>query len=243
MWIALPIEMSDIEYRKLLLEAGRMIDQQIVPKDLLFICKRRVSSGFEDSTGASALSLFEEMEERNNLGIDRLEALKDLLKCIKDWSLLQKVNMFEMKRTHYNDLLELIGRALDESDQLEELIKAVCRRKRSVECDVNMEDVWTLLKELENRDYLEFGRLDFLKEILMDIGRRDLVTKVQDFEKQRNNEDEYERKGKDKSVTLRCTLNVRGGGVNDHSVCFQVTMGEFTSSPKNKIKATAVYLF
>ena len=191
---ALPVEMSYIEYRKLLLEAGRKIDQQIEPTDLLFILKRRVSSGIEEITGAR--SLFEEMEERNNLGINRLEVLKDLLKGVEEWSLFQKVKMFEMKRTHYNNLFELIGRALDESNQLEELIH-VCRRKTSVECDVNMQGFRELLKELENRDYLEFGRLSFLKEILSETGRADLVAIVDDFEKQRNDEEESERrKGK-----------------------------------------------
>ena len=188
--------MSYIEYRKLLLEAGRRIDQQIEPTDLLFICKERVSSGNVDITGASALSLFEEMEEQANLGIDRLEVLKEVLKGAEEWSLFQKVKTFEMKRKEYNDLLELISCAVDECNHLEQLT-AICKRKRWIENDVKMQDVRTLLKELEKRNYLEFGHLGSLKEIFSKIQREDLLMEVNDFEKRRNDEDEIEiRKGK-----------------------------------------------
>lgn len=193
--------MSQIEYNKLLLEAGRKLDQLTEPGDLLFMCRGKVSSGNEDITDAR--SLFEELEEQKKLDVDRVEVLKELLKGASEWSLFQKVQKFEIKRKEYNDLLEQICREFDECNLLEQLI-AICRRKTLQEFEGSIQNVRTLLKGLEDRDYLEFGRLDFLKEILMETDRQDLLKEVHDFEKRRNDDDEFERrKGKDFGVFFK----------------------------------------
>ena len=49
------------------------------------------------------------------IGIDRLGVLKDLLKGIEKYDLKRKVEKFEIQRKDYKQLLEQIGRALDES--------------------------------------------------------------------------------------------------------------------------------
>ena len=160
------------------------------------MCRGRVASGPEDIP--DALSLFRELEEQNNLAIDQVELLTQLLKGVGEWSLFQKVRKFADKRKEYKELLKQISRALDESNQLQRLIAVCAERETLEENERNSQTARILLKKLERRGLFEFGRLDFLKEILSGIERQDLVKKVQDFEKQRFDEDELERrKGND----------------------------------------------
>ena len=163
------------------------------------MCRGRVASRPEDIP--DALSLFQELEEQNYLAIDKVDLLKELLEGVKEWSLFQKVKKFEDKRKEYKELLELISCALDESNQLQQLI-SVCTEKETLdENERNTQIARILFKKLERRGLFAFGRLDFLKVILSGIERQDLVRKVQDFEKRRIDEDEFERrKGNDFSI-------------------------------------------
>ena len=155
------------------------------------MCRGRVASRPEDIP--DALSLFQELEEQNYLAIDKVNLLKELLKGVGEWSLFQRVRRFEYKRKGYKELLEQINRALDESNQLQQLIAVCTEREALEENERNTQIVRILFEKLERRGLFEFGRLDFLKGILSGIGRQDLVKKVQDFEKRRNDEDEFER--------------------------------------------------
>ena len=187
--------MSYVEYNSLLFEISRRLDQLNEHEHLLFMCRGSVASRTEEIP--DAISLFRELEERNDLGIDQVELLKELLKGVGEWCLFQKVKKFEAKRKEYNDLLERISRTFDESNHLQQLI-VICKRKTSEEYEGNIQNVRTLFQELESRGYLGFGRLDFLKGIISETERQDQVKEVQDFEKRRNDEDEFERrKGKD----------------------------------------------
>ena len=58
----------------------------------------------------------------------------------------------------------------------------------------NTQTARILFEKLERRGLFAFNRLDFLKGILSGIERQDLVEKVQDFEKRRIDEDEFERR-------------------------------------------------
>ena len=186
--------MSCIEYNNLLFEVSQKLDQLNVREQLLFMCRGKVASGVEDIH--NVLSLFRELEDHGSLEIDRLEVLKELLKGVREWSLYQKVKKFEIKRKEYNCLLEQISNELDENNHLERLV-LICREKTSVESEGNIRDVRTLFKELERQNYLGFSRLELLKKILTEIENEDLLKEVQDFEKRRNEEDEFERrKGK-----------------------------------------------
>ena len=191
--------MSYLEYNQLLFEISQRLDQLNQHGQLLFMCRGCVASRPEDIP--DALSLFRELEEQNNLAIDQVELLKELLKGVKEWSLFQKVKKFEDKRKEYKELLELISRALDESNQLQQLI-SVCTVKETLdENERNTQTALILFEKLERRGLFAFGRLDFLKGILLGIERQDLVKKVQDFEKRRIDEDEFERrKGNDFSI-------------------------------------------
>ena len=191
--------MSYVEYNHLLFEISQRLDQLNQHGHLLFMCRGRVASRPEDIP--DALSLFQELEEQNYLAIDKVELLKELLEGVREWSLFQKVKKFEDKRKEYKELLELISCALDESNQLQQLI-SVCTEKETLdENERNTQIARILFKKLERRGLFAFGRLDFLKVILSGIERQDLVRKVQDFEKRRIDEDEFERrKGNDFSI-------------------------------------------
>ena len=183
--------MSYVEYNQLLFESSQRLDLLNQHGQLLFMCRERVASIPEDIP--DALSLFLELEEHNNLAIDRVELLKELLKGFGERSLFQRVRRFEYKRKEYKELLEQISRALDESNQLQQLIAVCTEREALEENERNTQIVRSLFEKLERRGLFEFGRLDFLKGILSGIGRQDLVKKVQDFEKRRIDEDEFER--------------------------------------------------
>ncbi|XP_078383843.1 protein argonaute-2-like isoform X2 [Oculina patagonica] len=211
--------MSGIEYNSLLFKISRRLDQLDVREELLFMCRGKVSSGIEDIN--NSLSLFRKLEDHDHLEIDRLEVLKELLKGVEEWSLFQKVKKFEIRRKEYKCLLEEISRELDENNHLEQLV-LICRRKTSVESQGNIHDVGTLFKELERQNYLGFARLDFLKEILTETEKEDLLKKVQDFEKKRNEEDEFERR-KAQAADIVASARAVGGKIigvlNMKTVC------------------------
>lgn len=181
--------MSSIEYNSLLLKISRRLGELNV-RDLVFLCRGKIAPGNEHNIH-DVLSLFRKLEDQNNLGVDRLEHLKEILKAVKEWTLFKEVKKFEIKRKEYNDLLQQISRVLDESNDLERLI-SICRGKTSEESEGNIHDVRTLFKELENQDNLGIGRLDVLKEILNTIENEDLVKEVEKFERRRDEEDAVE---------------------------------------------------
>nr|XP_058949846.1 uncharacterized protein LOC131777555 [Pocillopora verrucosa] len=202
--------MSNVEYSHLLFEISQRLDLLDQHEHLLFMCRRYLASRPEDIP--DALSLFRELEEQNNLAIDQVELLKELLKGFGEWSSFQKVETFEYKRKDYKELLEQISRALDESNQLQQLI-SVCTAKETLdENERNTQTARILFEKLESRGLFEFGRLDFLKGILLGIERQDLVRKVQDFEKRRIDEDEFERR-KAQARSIVAAARVVGGRV------------------------------
>ena len=181
--------MSTIEYNGLLLKISRGLSEVDV-RDLVFLCRGKIAPGNEE-TIQDVRSLFKELEDHNNLGIDRLEHLKELLKAVEKWPLLKHVKKFEIKRKEYNELLQQANQALDESNELERLI-LICTGKISVESEGNVHDVRTLFSELENQNNLGIGRLDILKEILRATNNEDLLKKLEGFERRRDEEDESE---------------------------------------------------
>ena len=192
--------MSSIEYNNLLFEIKLRLDEriegeQLSLEQLLFVCRGKVASGTEGNIN-DVLSLLRALESQNNLKIDQLDVLKELLKVVKEWRLFEKVRNFEIKRKDYKCLIEKVSLGLNELNDLERLI-LMCRGKTSVESEGNIDDARTLLQELERQNHLGVGCLEFLKEILTATEKDDLLQEVQDFEKRRHDEDEFERrKGK-----------------------------------------------
>ena len=183
--------MSYVEYNYLLCEISQRVDQLNQRKLVFLMCKGRVAPRAQDIP--DALFLFQELQDQNKLAIDQVEPLKELLKAIGEWPLFQKVRKFEDKRKEYKELLELISSALDESNQLQQLIAACTERVTLEESERNSQTARILFEKLEGRELFEFGRLRFLKEILSKIQRQDLVKEIQDFEKRRIDEDDFER--------------------------------------------------
>jgi len=185
-------KMSAIEYNNLLFEISQRLEELNVLDRLLFMCRGKLASGSENNI-QDVLSLFKELEEQDNLGADRMEVIKGLLKSFKEWSFFGKVKEFERKRKKYNGLLELIILALDELNELERLV-AMCRGKISEESEGHIHDVRSLFKELENQNNLGYDRLDVLKGILTETEKNDLLRELEEFEERRNQEDESKRK-------------------------------------------------
>ena len=110
--------MSFVEYSNLLYQISVEIDWETERGRLMFIINRSLPDDSGDDI-ADVISLLTKMEEKNLLGIDRLGVLKDLLKGIEKYDLKRKVEKFEIQRKDYKQLLEQIGCALDESNELQ----------------------------------------------------------------------------------------------------------------------------
>ena len=185
--------MSDVAYRGLLFEIGEKLEQHDHPK-LLAVC------GLKDEADnlPDAHSLLEKLEGKSQLGIDRLGYLEDVLASLDELSLLEKLKEFEKKRKEYTNLLAKVHGALDSDERIHlEQLKVICKREKSMELDESISNVRKLFKELEKHGSLGFRRFDFLKEILTEIKKEDLVRDIEEYEERRNKNDAGERrKGK-----------------------------------------------
>lgn len=174
--------MSAIEYSSLLFEVSQRLDELNMLKKLLFMCRTKLPRG---SKIKNALALFQTLEKQNYLGIDRLKLVKELLEEVGEWSLLEKVKTFEIKRKEYKALLEKARCALDELNDLEGLI-TICKRGEE-----NIQDVQSLLQRLEDEEILGISCLDILKDLLTATERGDLFQEVEKFEERRNREAKF----------------------------------------------------
>ena len=117
--------MSVIEYNNLLYQISQRLDKlNAASQQLIVISRGQLAARNEESI--PILSLFLELEEKGILSPDRLTVLKTILKGVKEWAFLEKVEKFEQKRKKYNNLLEQIIRELDELNDLERLI-SICK--------------------------------------------------------------------------------------------------------------------
>ena len=184
--------MSAIEYYGLIFEISQRLDELNVGSKLIVMCRGKVAPRSERNI-QDALSLFEELQGKEFLGPDNLDVLKQLLKGVKEWALLEKVEKFESKRKEYDDLLQKIIRGLDELNDVERLV-SICGERIPPERKGNIPDVRSLFKELENNNCLGINRLGILKDILAHTEKSDLLTAVEDFEERRTREEKFERR-------------------------------------------------
>ena len=117
--------MSAIEYRNLLYEISQEVNWLSESQRLLFICEGFIREGSEHRIH-DVLSLFKELQEQKNLGIDNLQLPKEIVKGIGKWNLLERIKKFEIKREEFRALLETVSRVLDESGHLDRLV-AICK--------------------------------------------------------------------------------------------------------------------
>ena len=183
--------MSAIGYNNLLYKTIQSLNESNVGDQLRFMCRDMVAQRDEQSIK----ELFQELERNGFLSLDKLEVLKDLLKGLEEWSLFRNVISFERKRKEYNSLLERIIHVLDDLDCLEQLV-AICSDRIPEEEHGSIQDVKSLLKELEDKDSLRIDRLALLKKVLIQKQQTELLREVEEFEERLNQEDEFEwRKG------------------------------------------------
>ena len=204
--------MSTVEYNCLIYEIRERLDELNVGKKLIFMCRGKVAPRSEENM-QDASSLITELEEKEFLGPDNLDLLKDLLKGVKEWALLEEVEKFESKRKEYDILLNQIIRALDELNDLERLV-SICGRKIPGERQGNIRDVRSLFEELENNHCLGINRLDILKEILAQTEKNDLLMAVKEFEERRTRKDKFERR-----IGIILCLFYVFYSINFHNVC------------------------
>ena len=197
--------MSAIEYRNLLYEISQKIDWLTERQRLIFICEAEglIVKGTESNI-QDVLSLLKALEERNHLGIDRLEVLKDLLKGTGKWYLLEIIEKFDIKRKEYNSLLEQICCVLEEGNHLEQAI-SMCKEEIAYDKERDVKDVRTLFTELEKQNFLGIARLDILKKISIDVEKPDLLELIVGFEERRKQEETVERKTAELEESRRTT--------------------------------------
>ena len=185
--------MSSVAYKGLLFKVARQLSQHD-HQQLLEMC------GLDDEAEniLDARSLIKRLEEKSQLGIDRLGVMEEVLATLDELSLLEKLKEFEKKRKEYTNLLAKVHGALDSDERIHlERLKDICKRETSMELDESISNVRTLFKELEKHGSLGFRTLDFLKEILTEIEKEDLVREIEEYEQRRNKNDAAQRrKGK-----------------------------------------------
>ena len=147
----------------------------------------------EDNTAVTVMKLFSDLEESDNLGLDNLEILRDLLKGVKEWSLVDEVDKFVRQRKDFNTLLETIIPKLDELDNLDQLL-SLCEDHVADDAKDDIKDVRSLVKELQKKNRLGVARLAVLRKILNETGQQELLDLLTEFEKKWEEEEKAERR-------------------------------------------------
>ena len=181
--------MSEIKYIILLGQIIQRLDGINAGKQILEICRGQLAAR-RGEENIPTFSLFLELFENGFLSPDRLTVLKTILKGVKEWAFLEKVEKFEYERKEYNNLLEQIIRELDELNDLERLI-SICRGNITEERRASIHDVRSLFKELGRKDCLGIDWLEILKEILTQTEKTDLLKEVEKFEQRQSPENKF----------------------------------------------------
>ena len=195
--------MSVVEYRVLLYQFSEEIDWQTQRRKLIFILRAYLPDG-SDGGITDIDSLLTMLEEKNILGIDRLNVMKELLKEIEKWDLLRRIERFEIKRKDCKQLLEKISHALDESNELQRLI-SICRGKNLIarESEEDIVDVNGLFTMLEQQNSFGIEDLTLLKTLANEVGKPDVCILLEEFEKKRKQEEDAERKKREREYNIR----------------------------------------
>ena len=194
--------MSVVEYRGLLYQFCEEIDWQTQRRKLIFILRAFLPDDLEGGV-SNIESLLTILEEKNIIGIDRINAMKELLKEIGKRDLLRRVERFEIKRKDYKQLLEKISRALDESNELQRLI-SICRRQNLIARESeDIVDVNALFTVLEQQNNLGIEDLTLLKTLTNEMEKPDLCRLLEEFEKKRKQERDAEWEREEREDNIR----------------------------------------
>ena len=110
---------------------------------------------------------------------------------------------FEIKRKDYNQFLERISRALDESNELQRLI-LICKRQNLIahEREGHIANVNELFTELEQQNNLGIGNLSILKTMATEVDKKQICADLWMTSMKRENKRRMARgKGKSRSTT------------------------------------------
>ena len=194
--------MSVVEYRGLLYQFCEEIDWQTQRRKLIFILRAFLPDDLEGGV-SNIESLLTILEEKNIIGIDRINVMKELLKEIGKRDLLRRVERFEIKRKDYKQLLEKISRALDESNELQRLI-SICRRQNLIARESeDIVDVNALFTVLEQQNNLGIEDLTLLKTLTNEMEKPDLCRLLEEFEKKRKQERDAEWEREEREDNIR----------------------------------------
>ena len=80
---------------------------------------------------------------------------------------------FQLKKLKYRQILNSISQRISHND-LEQMI-FICEGVLTESTSEEIQSAFSLFRELEHRNFLRPGKYDFLKEILVDVGRNDLA--------------------------------------------------------------------
>ena len=188
--------MSVVGYCKLKHLCTKEINWESESELLILTYKELTSCNSEDEI-TDVNSFLAKLEERSLLGIDRLDVLKDLLKEMGKWGLLEMVNEFEKKRKYFKQFLEKISRSLNESNELQRLI-LICQRQNLIarEGEEHIPNVSALFTELEKKNNLGIGNLSILRTMATEVEKPDLCRLVDDFDEKTKQEEDADIKRK-----------------------------------------------
>ena len=188
--------MSVVGYCKLKHLCTKEINWESESELLILTYKEFTSCNSEDEI-TDVNSFLAKLEVRSLLGIDRLDVLKDLLKEMDKWGLLEMVNEFEKKRKDFKQFLEKISRSLNESNELQRLI-LICQRQNLIarEGEEHIPNVSALFTELEKKNNLGIGNLSILRTMATEVEKPDLCRLVDDFDEKTKQEEDADIKRK-----------------------------------------------
>ena len=95
-------ENKRIEYKSLLEQCGRVLDECNQLERLISVCEGKISHDRREHI-TDVSTLFMELEKQNNLGIKRLEILKTMATVMEKPDLIEQVGEFEKKRKQEED--------------------------------------------------------------------------------------------------------------------------------------------
>lgn len=117
--------MSEIEYNDLVFDISTKINVNQLEK-MVFMCRGQISKSRKKKF-KNVLELLVELEEQGNLGIDRLETLKQILERLKNQRMLKKVKEFENKRKAQS--VGIIASFKQAAVNLKGAIKMICNSR------------------------------------------------------------------------------------------------------------------
>ena len=189
--------MSNVEFLRILHQCDKEIDWQTESGWLLDIYEDCIPNDSEKAF-TSVITLLRKLKDEGVIGIDHLVVLIDIVKRTKSsskWNLLRILREFENKRKDYKELLKQIGRALQESNELQRSI-STCVENNVIphKTGKQIKDFDALFKMLEDRHILGIEDLTILKTIATEVEKPDLCRLVEEFEKKRKQEEDAERR-------------------------------------------------